>query len=527
MLMPDLLRTCRRTAVASVLSFAVLLVAVPAAMAALQPFYSTSGSVDMSQNGYASNTGAVTKPIVKPSATATVQKAYLFAAGIPGYTPQNGDITLDGSPVVFTDTPVTASFGAITRESDVTSIVKPIVDAAPAGNVNQTVDEVNNTFVLDGEALVVIFNDPAVSNNSIALMYGTEDTTGDTFHVGFAQPINLSTESIQFAIGDSYSYQGVSGSPVDQYSLIDVNGTPPDPSDPTAGPDPARLTTSAGGQDDEVPGCDNNGCLLTIGGVGDSPSNPANPFAIPSTCGATPPYRCDDELYTLGSPYVHNGDTSMSVYTLNPSNDDDIFYSSFFFQGLAAVVGEGITLAPPSQSDTVGTNATVTAHVQDTSGNPVSGKTVTFTVTSGPNAGKTGTGVTDASGNASFTYTSSTTGTDNVDASFVDNSGNTKTSNSVTVTWTSQADTTPPTCKVTSITYTPPPAQEKVTVQDTGSGLASIYNIAVTNGTVSVAPFTVGTTSPVVVTATKTNQSQTTKWSFYAKDVAGNVMYCN
>ena len=74
---------------------------------------------------------------------------------------------------------------------------------------------------------------------------------------------------------------------------------------------------------------------------------------------------------------------------------------------------------------------------------------------------------------------------------------------------------------------TPTSQQENVAVQDTGSGLSSIFGITVTNGTVSVPPFTVGTTSPVIVTASKTNLSKTTKWSFHASDVAGNSTFCN
>ena len=376
---------------------------------------------------------------------------------------------------------------------------------------------------LDGEILAVVFNDPSATNNSVALLYGTQNTAGDTFHVAFAQPIDLSTQSIQFALGISFGFQ-----PSGQYSLVDVNGTPP-----ASGSDPARLTTSAGGQDDEDPSCGSgqDGCLLTVGGVGDNPANPADPMATdedPSCTALAMPWRCDDELYTLGSPYVKNGDTSLSVFTQNPSNNDDILYSSFVFKGLAAVVGEGITLAPPSQTDNTGSSATVTAHVQDDNGNPISGRTVTFKVTSGPNAGTTGTATTNASGNASFSYSSTVTGTDTVEASFVDDTSTTKTSNDVTVTWTtSTTDTTPPTCKILSITRTPTMQNEKVTVQDTGSGLASIYGISVVNGTVSVPPFTSGTTSPVVVTASKTDLSKTTKWSFHAKDVAGNSTFCN
>lgn len=65
-----------------------------------------------------------------------------------------------------------------------------------------------------------------------------------------------------------------------------------------------------------------------------------------------------------------------------------------------------------------------------------------------------------------------------------------------------------------------------VTVQDIGSGLQAIRDVQVTNGTVSVAPFTPGTTAPVVVTATKTTQGYPTRWSFYADDVAGNAKLC-
>src|SRR5437763_843263 len=143
-----------RAAIAAAVFVVAALIAAAPASAALAPLYSTSGAVTLSQNGYGSNSGALTKPIVKPSAGATVQKAFLFAAGTPGYTPANGDITLASQPVVFSDTPVTASFSEITRETDVTSIVKPIIDAAPAGNVDQTVEEVNNSGSIDGEALV-------------------------------------------------------------------------------------------------------------------------------------------------------------------------------------------------------------------------------------------------------------------------------------------------------------------------------------------------------------------------------------
>lgn len=86
-------------------------------------------------------------------------------------------------------------------------------------------------------------------------------------------------------------------------------------------------------------------------------------------------------------------------------------------------------------------------------------------------------------------------------------------------------DVTPPTCFVSGL-FAGPPRQQEVTVQDTGSGLATIRNVQVVNGTVTVQPFAPGTTTAVKVTATKINPAQLTVWSFEAVDVAGNVRHC-
>lgn len=89
------------------------------------------------------------------------------------------------------------------------------------------------------------------------------------------------------------------------------------------------------------------------------------------------------------------------------------------------------------------------------------------------------------------------------------------------------ADVTAPSCFVSAL-IAGPPKQMQVTVQDTGSGLAGITNVQIVNGTVSTSPSPIppGTTSPVVVTATKVDQSQSTVWSFDAVDVAGNIRHC-
>ena len=91
--------------------------------------------------------------------------------------------------------------------------------------------------------------------------------------------------------------------------------------------DGRRLSSSAGGDDD---GSD----LITIGGIGDDPTNPLDPLEDERT-------SPDDELYDLAlgnaidpTPYVSDGILSLNVTTLNPSGDDNVF-----FAGLNVVVG--------------------------------------------------------------------------------------------------------------------------------------------------------------------------------------------
>jgi Bacterial Ig-like domain (group 1) len=80
-----------------------------------------------------------------------------------------------------------------------------------------------------------------------------------------------------------------------------------------------------------------------------------------------------------------------------------------------------LTLAPPAAGNAVGTTHTVTANLLDSSGVPVSGAAILFTVT-GPNP-TTGTGTTNAAGNATFSYTANGVGVDTITACY-DANGN-------------------------------------------------------------------------------------------------------
>jgi hypothetical protein len=91
--------------------------------------------------------------------------------------------------------------------------------------------------------------------------------------------------------------------------------------------------------------------------------------------------------------------------------------SSGFVLGLAV---DTLDLTPATATNDEDTPHTVTAHVENSSGAPVAGVTVEFTVT-GTNP-TTGDDVTDASGDATFTYTGATPGADTI-AAFADVDG--------------------------------------------------------------------------------------------------------
>ncbi|MDQ6614149.1 MAG: hypothetical protein M3083_05240 [Actinomycetota bacterium] len=89
-----------------------------------------------------------------------------------------------------------------------------------------------------------------------------------------------------------------------------------------------------------------------------------------------------------------------------------------------------------------------------------------------------------------------------------------------------QPTPTAPSCQLTAI-VNGPPKQIQVTVQDTSSGLASIVVTTDINATVVVPPFTPGTSSAVVVTATKIDQTQTSQLGLQVTNKAGGVTNCD
>jgi hypothetical protein len=404
---------CRVASVALLGSLVILAFGATVANASLEVFYSDVGALRLSVDGIGTNAGSGVVQAEKP-AGATVKKAFIFAAstGYSSFTPPDDEVTIDGSAVAWDPAhTISSSINSVNVAADVTDLIKPKIEASSAGRVDFTIAE-RDTLDMDGEILAVVFDDPAARTNTVTLMYGAQSTTGDHFAIGLNEPLKPSA-TVTMGLGISFGYQ-----PSTQYSEVNVNGT--------------RLTTSAGGQDDgEHRGGNENGELLTVGGLDDNSENPSDPFAT-GECSEAP--RCDDELYDL-KPFVATDATSIEVDTLNPSNDDNIFFASLNLSAATAVVGGGLVLSPTGTRTQVGTFHFFTALAQDEHGHPEVGRQVSLKVISGPSDGDTLTGTTNSDGKASFNYSSSALGTDTVEASFVDSANVAHISNEVTQTW--------------------------------------------------------------------------------------------
>jgi hypothetical protein len=265
-------------------------------------------------------------------ASSTVVGAWLYAATVGG-----GDTTalgFDGNAVTLTPLAQTdpAGYSFSTTRADVTSIVAPKVGGG-GGTFDFTIDDAPTAPLLDGVALVVIFSNPALPEQSIAVMDGGLSVTPSTTVLNFGSPIDTTVPgfSATLSLGIQFSYQG-GGSDHDcaggQYSTVDINGS--------------RLTSCAGNFDDGEP---EDGALMTVGGVGDSTDIPADPNATDT--------GTDDELYDISS-FISNGDTSLSIVNENPSADDSIFLAVLSITGqVSGVSGEICNDQIDNDSDTL------------------------------------------------------------------------------------------------------------------------------------------------------------------------------
>jgi hypothetical protein len=289
-------------------------VATPAS-ASLSVLNTFTGQFDVSTDGCGSINESCTLTANVPSG-AVVQAAYLYTSTFFG-TPSTFGGTFGGSPVTYTDLGVAAGFLQAGR-MDVTSIVAPVINGGPGGAYNFTYTESDSSQ--DGGALVVVYSAASAATTTIAILDGFSETTGDNTSISFANPLDPTAAGFraEMRLGIGFSFNGSDPQNPDgfgQTSLVTVNGN--------------TLTESAGHCDDAVDGFCTNGNLITVG-------DDADPFSV-----VLPTVAGDKEKYDLTS-LLNVGDTQITIRTLNPSNDDNIFLAVFAVSGEARVTNNEV-----------------------------------------------------------------------------------------------------------------------------------------------------------------------------------------
>lgn len=308
--------------------------------AGLQNMVIETGNVSASVDGCGDRGDSICSiDIVKP-AGATVRKAYFVIASGMNYFDTPTQIKLEQTTITFThkasetrNPPNNGStFNFTNHLADVTSLIKPIVDAN--NSANQTVEadySLANSGGLrfSGAALTVIFDDPSAPQGSILYNFGTTSSAGESFAMSFSPVVKANLSAAWLSVGIGWSADG--GSQVTRISLS------------SNGRSNTVLSGAAGGADD--------GTNITVGGVGDNITNPSS----------TSNTATDDELYSL-QPLLEDGDTSLTISTQNLSNDDNLFQAVMYLPTVlvsqvtvGTAFAEGVAVTPPASSQTTPT----------------------------------------------------------------------------------------------------------------------------------------------------------------------------
>ncbi|MBB4617668.1 PEPxxWA-CTERM sorting domain-containing protein [Sphingomonas abaci] len=277
------------------------LVAPASANASLTLFQQFNGSYGLSTDGGGSLSSSYSLQAFVPKG-ATIAGAYLYQANyFFGNNWANQPVTFNNQQIVFGAPAVNATGnGALSMTSaraDVTSIVAGIVDGGAGGTYNFAVTE-GNSGMTDGTALVVVYKDAALAEQTVALFDGYSAVGGDALSMTFDKPLNSTSPDFvaDLRLGINFSTGG-------QSSNVYVNGR--------------TISSNAGNNDDGSP---YNGALITVGG-NDDPYSPNNPS-----------YADDHERYNI-APYITPGDSTIRVTTNNPSRDDNIFLATLVVSG--------------------------------------------------------------------------------------------------------------------------------------------------------------------------------------------------
>ena len=210
----------------------------------------------------ACGTNGVSCPITieKPVNATTAYRVYLYytSTATTNSDPGATALTINGgglSSAVPNCTNVTSSTSsgttAYTRYEDVTTLFSPGLNAAPAGsNISYTSAEASPSAI-DGEGIIVVWDNPTVMNSAVHVSIGSRTTATVVSDSIATAPINTLQPGFQATLGLGFAFSTGTGN---QISTVSING--------------GVLDVNAGGWDDGATLA--NGALITLGGYSDS-----------------------------------------------------------------------------------------------------------------------------------------------------------------------------------------------------------------------------------------------------------------
>lgn len=255
--------------------------------------------------------------VEKPAGATTVEAAYLTMPSKYNFKPWSPTATLNGSAVTFTHRTGGADETSWQNWlADVTDLVSGTLNAAVAGGANTDIPAIydsrtgNSNDTDDGGgytgvALTVIWNSTSAAAGTTIFQFGHAATGGEETVISFDALPAAPTGSL-LSLGIGWSAGGAS-----EITEVDIS---------TSSSSATRLTQYAGGYDDGVANADG---YITVGGVGDTAKD--NPSSLAD----------DNELYDLDG-FFSTGDTSLTIATENPSNNDTVFQMLLSIPGVLA-----------------------------------------------------------------------------------------------------------------------------------------------------------------------------------------------
>ncbi|MEQ1565079.1 MAG: IPT/TIG domain-containing protein [Myxococcota bacterium] len=232
------------------LGLVLALLAPGVARAQMSQVMLESGPYVLSVDGAGSSvTSNLSWTIDRPTAAATVHRAFATVTNIPANADPGASCLTIGGTAVTLDTSLTnAGYAVTTRFADVTASLSGLLNALPVGASTIPFTECN-TLTNDGSGLLVVWEDPTFPLAVVSVSFGSVLTgTNPSLSIDTA-PIDTTTPDFHADLGLGISFSDGTG----QVTAVAANGV--------------TLTTTAGGYDD---GNYANGGLYTLGGDGDT-----------------------------------------------------------------------------------------------------------------------------------------------------------------------------------------------------------------------------------------------------------------